>query len=88
MTNNSYIWGYYHTITNHTIYVRRGTTSTVYFICNPEQTRQDQYQETLEEAGDKGQRIKKVTKINESKQCMEGGFLNEPRIIYTVNVPK
>ncbi len=24
--------------------------------------------------GDKGQRIKKVTKINESKQCMAGGL--------------
>ncbi len=36
---------------------------------SPEQTRQDQYQETLEAAGDKGQRIKKVTKMNESKQC-------------------
>ncbi len=32
MINISYIWGYCHTITNHTIYVRRGTTSTVYFI--------------------------------------------------------
>ncbi len=32
MTNTSYIWGYYHTTTNHTIYVCRGTTSTVYFI--------------------------------------------------------
>ncbi len=32
MTNTSYIWGYYHTITNHTIYVCRGTTSAVYFI--------------------------------------------------------
>ncbi len=33
MTNTSYIWGCYHTITNHTIYLCRGTTSTVYFIC-------------------------------------------------------
>ncbi len=33
MTNTSYISGYYHTITNHTTYVHRGTTSTVYFIC-------------------------------------------------------
>ncbi len=33
MTNTSYNWGYYHTIANYTIYVRRGTTSTVYFIC-------------------------------------------------------
>ncbi len=30
---------------------------------SPEQTRQDRYQETLEAAGDKGQRIKKVTEI-------------------------
>ncbi len=41
---------------------------------SPEQTR---YQETLEAAGDKGQRIKKVTKVNESKQCMEGGLQEE-----------
>ncbi len=31
--NTSYIWGCYHIITNHTIYVHIGTTSTVYFIC-------------------------------------------------------
>ncbi len=30
--NTSYIWGCYHMKTNHTIYVRRGTISTVYFI--------------------------------------------------------
>ncbi len=45
---------------------------------SPEQTRQDRYQETLEAAGDKGQRIKKVTKVNESKHCMEVGPLEEP----------
>ncbi len=33
MTNTSYIWGYYHMITNNTIYICRGMTSTVYFIC-------------------------------------------------------
>ncbi len=32
-TNTSYTWGCYHMITNHTIYIHRGTTSTVYFIC-------------------------------------------------------
>ncbi len=41
---------------------------------SPEQTRQDKYQDTLESAGDKGQRRKNVTKVNESKQCMEGGL--------------
>ncbi len=35
MTNTSYIWDCYHTITNHTIYVRRETNSTVYFIYKP-----------------------------------------------------
>ncbi len=45
---------------------------------NPEQIRQDRYQETLEAAGDKGQRIKKVTKVNESKQCIERGLWEEP----------
>ncbi len=36
-------------------------------------TKQDQYQETLEAAKEKGQRIKKI-KVNESKQCIEGGL--------------
>ncbi len=53
---------------------------------SPEQTKQDQYQETLETAGDKCQRIKKVTKVNESKQCMEGGLQEEP-IEYGVLMP-
>ncbi len=30
--NTSYIWGCYHMITHPTIYIRRGTTSTVYFM--------------------------------------------------------
>ncbi len=41
------------------------------------QTKQDRYPETLEAAGDKDQGIK-VTKVNESKQCMEGGLQEEP----------
>ncbi len=45
---------------------------------SPEQTRQDRYQETLEAAGDEGQRIKKVTKVNKIKICMEGGLQEEP----------
>ncbi len=53
---------------------------------SPEQTRQDQYQETLEAAGDKGQRIKKITKVNESKQCMEGDLQEEP-VEYGVSMP-
>ncbi len=44
------------------------------WYASPEQARQDRYQETLEAAGDKGQRIRKVTNVNESKQCMEGGL--------------
>ncbi len=44
----------------------------------PAQTRQDQYQDILEAAGDKGQRIKKVTKVHESKQYMEGGLQGDP----------
>ncbi len=31
IVNTSYIWGCYHTITNHAKYVCRGTTPTVYF---------------------------------------------------------
>ncbi len=30
---------------------------------------------TLEAAGDKRHRIKKVTKVNEGKQCFEGGLV-------------
>ncbi len=52
---------------------------------SPEQTKQDQYQETLEAAEDKHQRIKKVTKINESKQCMEG--LQEEPVEFGVLMP-
>ncbi len=51
-----------------------------------EQTRQDRYQETLEAAGDKCQRIKKVTNVNENKQCMEGGLQEEP-VEYGVSMP-
>ncbi len=53
---------------------------------SPEQTGQDRYHKTLEAAGDKGQRIKKVTKVNESKQCMEGGLPEEP-VEYGVSMP-
>ncbi len=53
---------------------------------SPEQARQDQYQETLEATGNKGPRIKKVTKVNESKQCMEGGLQEEP-VEYGVLMP-
>ncbi len=43
-------------ITNHPIYVYRGTTSTYISYVSPEQTKQDLHQETLEAAGDdKGQ---------------------------------
>ncbi len=53
---------------------------------SPEQTRQDRYKETLEAAGDKGKRIKKATKVNERKQCMEGGLQEEP-VEYGVIMP-
>ncbi len=53
---------------------------------SPEQTKQDRYQETLDAVGDKVQRIKKVTKVNESKQCMEGGLQEEP-VEYGVLMP-
>ncbi len=66
-------------IPNNTIYIHRGNNSTMYFICkfrtnntglkhsyaSPEQTKQDRYQETLEAAGDKVQRIKKGNKSGE-----------------------
>ncbi len=86
MTKTSYIWGYYHMITNHTIYVRRGTTSTVYFICKCRTNKTDRYQDRLYAAGDKGQRIHKVTKLNQSKQSMEGGLQEEP-VEYGVSMP-
>ncbi len=53
---------------------------------SPGQTRHDQYQDILKAAGDKGQRIKKVTKVNESKQCMEGGLQEQP-VEYGVSMP-
>ncbi len=34
----------------------------------------NRYQETVEAAGDKVQGIKNVTKVKESKKCMEGGL--------------
>ncbi len=51
-----------------------------------EQTRQDRNQKTIEAEGDKGQRIKKVTKVKESKQCMEGGLQEEP-VEFGVSMP-
>ncbi len=72
--NTSYIWGFYHTITNHAIYIRRGTTPLYTSHVSPKQRRQ----ETIEAAGDKGQLIKKVTNVKESKQCMARGVLKEP----------
>ncbi len=53
---------------------------------SPEQTKQDQHQKKLEAAGDKDQIIKKVTEVNESKQCMEGGLQEEP-VEYQVSMP-
>ncbi len=38
---------------------------------SPEQTKQERHPETLEAVGDKGQSMKKVTKVNESKQWKE-----------------
>ncbi len=70
MTNTSYIWDYYHTITTTQYTYIEGPLPLYISYASPEQARQDQYQETLEAAGDKGQRIKKITKVNESKQCM------------------
>ncbi len=68
----------YHTITNHTIYYVEGPPPLDISYASPEQTKQDIYQETLETARDKCQRIKKETKVNESKQCMEGGLQEKP----------
>ncbi len=53
---------------------------------SPEQTRQHRYQETLEAAGDKGQRIKNITKVTESKLCMERGLQEEP-VEYWFSMP-
>ncbi len=44
---------------------------------SPKQTRQDQYQETIEAVGDKYQRMKKVTQIHQIKQCKERGLQKE-----------
>ncbi len=53
---------------------------------SPEKTSHDRFQETLEAAGDKCLRIKKVTIVNESQQCMEGGLQEEP-VEYGVSMP-
>ncbi len=54
-------------MTNHTIYIRRETTSTVYFISRSRTKKeQDWDQETPDPAVD--QWMKKVTKVNENKQ--------------------
>ncbi len=44
---------------------------------SPEQTKQNQYQETLEAVGDKSQRIKKVKKVNINKHRMGRGLQEE-----------
>ncbi len=41
--NTSYIWGCYHTITNHAIYVHKGTASTIYYICKSRTKTQDRH---------------------------------------------
>ncbi len=73
MTNTSYITKQQ---TTQYMYVE-GPPPLYISHASQEQTRQGRYQEILEAAGDKGQRIKKVTKVNESKQCMEGGLQEE-----------
>ncbi len=82
MTNTSYICGYYHMITNHTIYVRRGTTSTVYFIFKSRTNKTG----LISRDARSSRRIKKITKVNESKQCMEGGLQAES-VEYGVSMP-
>ncbi len=70
--NTSYIWDCYQIITNHKIYVCRGITSTVYFICKSRpnkagltlgDTRSSRRQRPMD---------KKVTKMRQSKQWKEG----------------
>ncbi len=46
----------------------KGTPPLYISYVSPEQTKQDQYQDTLKVAGDKRSMNKKVTKVNESKQ--------------------
>ncbi len=55
-------------------------------FASPELTKQDRYQETLEAAGDKRPKNKKLTKVNESMQCMERGLQEEP-VEYGVLMP-
>ncbi len=78
MINTSYIWGYYHTITNHTTYVRRGTTSTVYFICKSRTNKTGSISRDTRSSRRQMPKNIKVTKVNEIKQCMEGGLQEEP----------
>ncbi len=73
--NTSYTLVWYHTITSHKIYVYWGTTSSVYFICNPKYTNQDWHQRTQRLARAKGQLIRKVSNVNEisSRNRSSGG---------------
>ncbi len=47
------------------------------WYASPEQTKQNQYQETLEAVGDKSERIKKVMKVNVNKHRMGRGLQDE-----------
>ncbi len=59
-------------ITNHTIFVHRWRDHLHYkLVFHINNAKQDRHQEILETAGDKGQWIKRVTKVNESKDWME-----------------
>ncbi len=86
MTYTSYIWGYYNMITNHTIYVRRGTTSIVYFICKSRTNKTGSISRDTRSSRRQRPKNQKVTKVNESKQSMEGG-LQEDSVEYGVSMP-
>ncbi len=81
MTNTSY----YHTITNHTIYVLRGTTFTVYFICKSRTNKTGSISKDTRSSRRQMPMNQKVTKVNESKQCMEG--LQEEPVENGVSMP-
>ncbi len=58
--------------------LHRGTTCTVYFICKSRTNKTGSISSDTRNSRRQKPKNKKVAKVNESKQCMEGGLKQEP----------
>ncbi len=76
MTNISYIWGYYHMITNHTIYIHRETTSTVYFICKSRTNKTGSISRDTRSSRRQRPKKQKVNKVNAWKEFFRRNLLS------------